>query len=361
MGPRQKILSSCGGSEQNSDHSATTALRAVPIVNNPNAFHVFGYRPEASEAEGCGEAARKAAPVESCSLGTWTAISGAAFNTGIGRGTTLPLAFFMGFINVRLGYWWDSGIPGSKRPGRYPRPFWRWLKGIPAMLFRMQSMLLSEWRGLFHGPSRRFWYLSDGGHFEVTGLYELLRRRVPFMIVTDGGEDPDYDWNDLAELIRAARMDFRAQIIWLEPPARRDVKSEKEDEWELFAAAMTATVEERQKRGVKVAENAEMTPPPWVKEWVNPKGVGALNEIRRKDSPRHAALARVTYDGSDDVSWILIVKPSLAPDLTEDILNYATSNEKFPQDPTIDQIFDDAQWESYRALGQQIGRKVLSK
>ena len=56
------------------------------------------------------------------------------------------------------------------------------------MIFRMQGMLLSEWRGRFYGASRRFWYLSDGGYFEVTGAYELLRRRLPFVIVTDTGQ-----------------------------------------------------------------------------------------------------------------------------------------------------------------------------
>jgi hypothetical protein len=63
--------------------------------------------------------------------------------------------------------------------------------------------------------------------------------------------------------------------------------------------------------------------------------------------------------GKSTVSWILILKPSLSPGLTQDILNYAATNPKFPQDPTFDQVFDDIQWESYRALGQQIGNQVL--
>ena len=78
----------------------------------------------------------------------------------------------------------------------------------------------------------------------------------------------------------------------------------------------------------------------------------------------HAALARVTYAQSPDpscpdVSWILLLKPSLSDDLTEDIINYGKVHEDFPQTPTFDQVFDDIQWESYRALGQQIARQVL--
>ena len=271
-----------------------TALKALPFPNDPNAFHVL--KTTGSES----------AEVESLSLGIWTAISGAAFSTGIGRGTKLPLSLFLGLANVRLGYWWDSGILYHERPGRYPLPLWRKIKRFPVTLFRMQSMLLSEWRARFHGPSRWFWYLSDGGHFEVTGLYELLRRRVPFMIVTDAGEDPEYQWGDVALLTQQVRQDFGAEIVWLDPtPAGGATRA---DGWAAFPAAV---------------------PPPWIQDWIDPDELGALRDIRR-DGKYHSALARVTYDGSGDHSWILLLKPSLRSGLTEDIVNYARLNNSIP-------------------------------
>src|SRR6202007_463182 len=104
-----------------------------------------------------------------------------------------------------------------ERPGRYPPNLWRRLKRLPSKLLTMQSMLLAEWIASFRGPSEWFWNLSDGGHFEVTGVYELLRRRVPFIILTDAGQDREYRWDDVAMLIQEAREDFGAEISWLTP------------------------------------------------------------------------------------------------------------------------------------------------
>ena len=99
-------------------------------------------------------------------------------------------------------------------------------------------------------------------------------------------------------------------------------------------------------------------PEEWIQEWMDPDKLGTLNDIKRKGDC-HAALARVTYAGSNDVSWILLIKPGLSDGLTQDIINYGELKDSFPQQPTFDQIFDDIQWESYRALGQQIAGQVL--
>ena len=141
------------------------------------------------------------------------------------------------------------------------------------------------------------------------------------MIVTDAGEDPDYRWGDLSLLMQQAREDFSAEIEWFDP-----------------------------------ATNSPPLPA-WAPDWINPAKLGTLASIQRQGQS-HAAFARVTYPGPQE-SWILILKPSLSPDLTQDILNYAAINPAFPNDPTVDQVFDDIQWESYRALGQQIGLQVF--
>ena len=298
-----------------------TALQALPVSSDPHDFHVLATKES------------KSAEVESLTLGEWTGISGAAFSTGIGRDTRLSLSLFFGLTNVRLGYWWDSGIRNEERPGRYPQSLWRRLKRLPVTIFRAQSMLLAEWRARFHGPSRWFWYLSDGGHFEVTGLYEMLRRRLQFMIVSDAGEDPNYQWNDVSLLTQQVREDFGAEIVWVDPQAANG--GARLPAWAAFPGV-----------------------PAWIQGWLDPDRLGKLNDIQR-EGKYHAALARVTYAKSDDVSWILLIKPSLSDGLTQDIINYGKLNSSFPQQPTFDQIFDDIQWESYRALGQQIAGQVL--
>ncbi|WP_038162613.1 GMC oxidoreductase [Verrucomicrobium sp. BvORR106] len=331
------------------------ALRAFPVGSNPNAFHVLASK-ESDSAE-----------VEPLSLGAWTAVSGAAFSTGSGRSTTFTMSLFLGLLNVRLGYWWDSGILASERPGRFPDTIWRRIKRLPVSLYRMQSMLLSEWRGRFHGASRWFWYLSDGGHFEVTGLYELVRRRLPFMLLVDGGEDPKYQWTDLADLTRTVRTDFGAQVEWLEPnrdaacplrPAGNGSPGEADqpivpDPWDVWE---DAAIRLPQPTWV---EGSPPLPSEMVRAWLDPERLGGIRELQRGSS-RHAALARVTYASAPGVvSWLAVIKPGVGGTLTEDIRNYGDRYPDFPQQSTFDQFFDDPQWESYRALGQQVALQVL--
>ena len=301
-----------------------TALTALPVSSDPNAFHVL--KTTSSDS----------AEVESLSLGDWISISGAAYSTGTGRATNLPLALLLGLLNIRLAYWWDSGILPQERPGRYPPNLWRRLKRVPSKLLTMQSMLLAEWIASFRGPSEWFWNLSDGGHFEVTGVYELLRRRVRFIILTDAGQDREYRWDDVALLMQEAREDFGAEISWLNP--NRSTSGAAVNPWAAFSNP----------------------PPASIQAWIDPSTLGSLAEISNRETPYHAALAQVTYDGkATPDSWILVLKPSLSKELTQDILTYGEKHADFPQQSTFDQVFDDIQWESYRALGEQIGRKVM--
>jgi len=267
---------------------------------------------------------------EPLDLGRWLAISGAAFTTGLGFRTSMALSFLAGLANVRLGYWWNSGVEPTSRPGAAgddpPR------KGglVFSALFSVQSYLLDEFLARFHGPARRRWYLSDGGHFENTGLYELIRRRVPVIVCCDCGADPTYSFGDIAGIVLKARTDFDAEI-------------------EFPDESIGATPVAR---------------PPF----------GLLADLRQKPkqdgadlgySGAHATLACVYYrDGlkrrTHPDSVILFIKPSLTSALPRDVLNYAYSHAAFPQESTADQFFDEAQWESYRKLGQHIGDVCFS-
>ena len=103
------------------------------------------------------------------------------------------------------------------------------------------------------------------------------------------------------------------------------------------------------------------------------KGVGpcpqdaeetAARTLGKKDRTRnslvHAALAKVCYEGFDKPDSIVIyVKPTLVGDEPVDVKHYHEEHADFPQQTTADQFFDEAQWESYRALGELIGHRVL--
>jgi hypothetical protein len=77
---------------------------------------------------------------------------------------------FKGLVNLRLGFWWDSGVHATERPGRFPANLWRRLRELPGSLFRTQDLLLAEWRGRFSGPSEEFWNLSDGAYPSSSAL-----------------------------------------------------------------------------------------------------------------------------------------------------------------------------------------------
>jgi hypothetical protein len=55
------------------------------------------------------------------------------------------------------------------------------------------------------------------------------------------------------------------------------------------------------------------------------------------------------------------VKPSITGDEPLDVLQYHHQNPAFPNEPTTDQYFDEAQWESYRKLGAHVGHVLFGR
>jgi hypothetical protein len=263
--------------------------------------------------------------VEMLSLRQWVALSGAAIDPGRGRSTRPGTALLMGLVNMRTGHWWDTSISHADRCGWPDLTFFRRLLYLVPRLFTTQSLVLFEWFARFPGITDRFWHLSDGGFFENLGAYELIRRRVPRIIVCDCGADPKSEFEDLAELTRKVRIDFGASIV-------------------PYVHALPAT-------GVTV-----------------PQDIGTLDDLRPVESPpgppksrKHAALFSVTYaDNPRQRSLLLYVKATVTGDESQDIGHYHTGHREFPHEATADQFFDEPQWESHRALGEHIVAKLTS-
>ncbi|HEY1189996.1 MAG TPA: hypothetical protein VGE74_20265 [Gemmata sp.] len=270
--------------------------------------------------------------VEGLSLREWIGISGAAISPGMGRRTGLARALLLTLANLRLGYWWNSGLNARDRlhvPGR--KKLARRVLAVFSFFFRAQALLLSELTGRFAGPWERYWNLSDGGNFENTGAYELLRRRVPFVILCDAGADPQHQGADLARLVRLARVDLGAEIGEAgatSPP---------------FPAAVAPYL---------APLSGLLTPP-------------------GEFSKAHATLFLVRYPqppagGNGDAwlgrthTWLLYIKTALTGDEPADVLNYAATHPDFPNESTFDQMFDEPQWESYRALGEHTGANLFT-
>ncbi len=219
-------------------------------------------------------------------LSTAFSISGAAVDPDTYATKSRPISFLMTLLNARLGAWVDN-------PRKTPRK-WRWPAWYQLMLREMFGRGLSETEAKIH--------LADGGHFENLGLYELLRRRCRFIVVSDAGADPACALGDLGQAIQRARADFGADV---------DICADR------FSK-----------------ERAEAIP------------------------DRAHLLGKITYaDGS--TGEILYVKAMVIRHLSADIYAYWRANAAFPNEPTSDQFYGELQFDSYRELGLQIMSAVI--
>ncbi|MFP3558224.1 patatin-like phospholipase family protein [Paraburkholderia sp. SIMBA_049] len=273
--------------------------------------------------------------VESLSLGDWCAISGAALSTGLGANTRTGLSVILGVANIRLGYWWNSSVT-----------IWNWKKygagrkyaagGRPALLpsimprgrvlstiyrsLSTQLCLLSELIGRFYGPRRRRWYLTDGGHFENTAAYELVRRRLKLIVMLDNGADHDYRFGDLANLIRRVRLDFGIEIAEVWTPVDCSLFPFR------FRSDVFTTSDEVQD-----------------KKWGDAFALCfSMTDTRTGERFGH----------------LIAIKPRVPGYAPVDIRQYAGACD-FPQQSTLQQFFDEAEWESYRKLGEVMATRLF--
>jgi hypothetical protein len=221
-------------------------------------------------------------------LGTAMAISGAAASTNMGSKTLRSMRFLMTLFNVRLGYWMRR--PGSKA---WPRLF-----DGPGPIYFILEML-----GVVHERSR-YVNLSDGGHIENLAAYELLRRQCKFIVCVDAGMEPGMECSDLMRLQRYASIDLGIQMHF------------------------------------------------------DPND---LTLLPTSYSRAYAILVKIDYAPGDAVpprqtsnqlGWMLYLKLAVTGTEPRHVLDYRRQNPAFPHQTTADQFYDEAQFESYRALGE---------
>lgn len=231
--------------------------------------------------------------------------SAAAFNSNMGfisMDFGPAVAFLTTALNLRLGLW----VPHP----RVDKPLLRFMPGI-LFLAEMFGRTLADNSATVKGHTRSRTYgyagwlhLSDGNHFENFGLYELIRRHTRYIILSDCGADPANSFDDFARTARRVREDFGV-------------------EFEL-----------------------DLTP-------LKPNDQGF--------SPQHVAVGTIHYDGvtGADKGTLVYFKPVLSGDEPADVLQYKEANRDFPQQTTVDQFYDEPQWESYRRLGEHAGQSAF--
>jgi hypothetical protein len=247
-------------------------------------------------------------------LGMAMAISGAAANPNMGRATSPALAFLMTVFNVRLGWW--IGNPRHRSGAALPGP----RLGLPYTALE-----------LFGGTddSRKFINISDGGHFDNLGVYELIRRGCRYIVACDAGQDGRMMYEDLGDLVRRCRTDFGVEI---------DIAVDR--------------IRERDEAGLSQAHCV----------------VGKIHYLHLPKRGDEGQL--VNGDGgpvrpgsrpAHEEGYLVYIKPSVTGDEPQDVLEYYRRIPEFPHQSTADQWFGESQFESYRTLGMHIGEQVFAR
>ena len=243
-------------------------------------------------------------------LGTAMATSGAAANpnTGVsGRGPTRNrlVSFLMALLGVRLGYWARN-------------PYANWFRRLVAAILPPNLLYPGIVQGLLGqrlNARAGFLELSDGGHFENTALYELARRKLDVIIVSDAGADPKFVMADLGNAVERVRVDFGYYIRF------------PFDEYDL--------------RGVM------------------PGSDGDDFFAEKYDlAQRGFAIGTIEY-APNEWGLIFYIKPTVTRNLPGDIYAYKKAHETFPNESTADQFFDEVQIEAYRELGYRLSKVML--
>jgi patatin-like phospholipase len=233
------------------------------------------------------------------SLGTAVAISGAAASPNMGYHSSPGITLLLALFNVRLGWW--LGNPGPEGEDTYRREGPRY-----ALL-----PLIQETFGLTT-DERAYVYLSDGGHFENLGIYEMVRRRCRFILAVDAGADPDYGFEDLGNAQRKIEIDLGVRI-------------------EFYG------LDKLKKRP---ADGSNIGP----------------------GQPYHA-FGVIDYQGADGKEskqgYILYLKAGYHGVEGPGVCSYAIAHPTFPHEATANQFFTESQFESYRALGFTIADELF--
>jgi len=222
-------------------------------------------------------------------IGTALTISGAAVNPNWGYHSSRVTAFLMTLFNVRLGAWLPNPAVATADELQL---------GKPADSLRA---LVDDLLGTTTDDSQAV-NLSDGGHFENLGLYEMLRRRCSRIVALDAGEDGGYVFFDLGNALRKAAIDLGVTVTVRQPMRLYSRKAIEADS--------------------SLAKDA--------------LGI-AVGDIR--------------YDNGQ-TGELLYVKPSFLSGIPADVRAFGLSDPAFPHDSTTDQWFTESQFESYRALGE---------
>lgn len=173
-----------------------------------------------------------------------------------------------------------------------------------------------------HHEDAKFQELTDGGHFEQLGLYELIRRRCRLIVAIDAGHDPDFGLGDLLVALRRAEQDFAVHVDKIYDASGDEVFAD----WDAFA------------RSIKYESYGGPT----------------------KVSKQPYVVLNLTY-ADQSKGRLYMLKSTLIDTLPMEVFGYRAANADFPYETTRDQFFEPAQFDAYRRLGYHLMETVLMR
>ena len=236
-------------------------------------------------------------------------LSGAAMTPFMASNPCLKA--LMHLFNIRLEQW-------------LPNP--RMLEHRNELSFSLVDMG-NEWKNkAAWGPdSWSYGAVADGGFREFLGVEELVARRCRILIVSDAGcNNGLYEFGVLADLIRKLRLDHSIEVLDLDHDRPLDTRRLKRLD-ELDGRSPQHFVVGRIRYPEKVAEK-----------------IPSENEA---SAPQQDAL-------------LVYVQMSLTGDENIDIEQFRRTNPNFPDEPISNQFYSPDQVESFRQLGEHIGRML---
>jgi hypothetical protein len=249
-------------------------------------------------------------------LATAMAASGAAVSSNMGAQSIRPLTATLALLNIRLGYW-------LRNPLRVPMAAAGNAAGglhfigdfVRVRNFFANYYFLGEVFGKL-SERRKSVYLTDGGHIENLGIYELLRRRCRIIIAVDAEADAQMAFGSFNTLARYALIDLGIRI---------DLP------WQQIADESLATG--------KAIDSKSAAP---------------------KDNGPHCAIGEICYPGGRK-GILVYIKASLTGDENDYVFDYRKRNNAFPHETTLDQWFSEEQFEAYRALGFHAAYRLFDR
>ncbi|MBZ9672338.1 patatin-like phospholipase family protein [Mesorhizobium sp. ES1-3] len=290
--------------------AALSPTAVDPSKRGRNAeFFLFSKHFVGSESTGYARSKAMAKEEGQLDLAAAAAISGAAISSSMGRISLGLLGPTLALLNLRLGFWLPnpSGPAFDDRRARSAFPATEEDTSQRSWEDILRLYLLAEATGQLRSDSSRV-YITDGGHIDNIGLYQLLKRRCKLIIVVDAEADAGMNFGAFTDVQRFARIDLGVRI----------------------------SLDWRPVRDAALARDVNRT-----------KIIPADSLLHL----RHFAVGRIMYEKDPVEGILLYVKASVTGDEPDYVLDYERRYPLFPNEPTSDQFFSEEQMEAYRALG----------